>query len=322
MRAGSIKGETGNLMITGEQEVVACSIGIMAHNEEPNIGRLLETVAAQKGDVAVVTEIIVVASGCTDRTEAIVEEWARRDQRIRLLVQPRREGKAAAVNEFLADARENILVLCSADLLPASDAIERLVAPLVDPLVGMTTCRPIPVNDPGNFMGFAAHLLWNLHHRMNLKHFKAGELVAFRKIFQHIPYQTPVDEASMEPAICNDGYGFRYVPDAVVWNKGPETVGDFLRQRRRIYAGHLGLRETAGYTVSTMHGLRILGLVLKTLDWHPRAFIWTWAVAALEVYGRFLGWRDYRRQRDHSVWETALTTKELEPELSSEQLVS
>jgi hypothetical protein len=48
------------------------------------------------------------------------------------------------------------------------------------------------------------------------------------------------------------------------------------------------------------------------MDWRPRAFLWTWAVAALEVYARFLGKRDYKRRRDHSVWEVAKTTKQLE----------
>ena len=43
------------------------------------------------------------------------------------------------------------------------------------------------------------------------------------------------------------GYEIRYVPEAVVHNKGPETVGDFIRQRRRIAAGHLHLLKSQGY---------------------------------------------------------------------------
>jgi len=299
---------------------IACSIGIMAHNEGTNIGRLLEAIVSQRlADVAL-TEIIVVASGCTDGTETIVQQWAARDPRIRLVAQLRREGKASAVNEFLSQAREKVVVLCSADLLPGADTIEQVVAPFADPEIGMTTCRPVPINDPDKFMGFAAHLLWGIHHQINLKGFKAGELIAFRKIFERIPYRTAVDEASVEPVIRGQGYGVRYVGTASVQNKGPETVKDFLRQRRRIYAGHLAIRDAVGYTVSTMSGLKILGLVLRNLDWRPRPFCWTWAVASLEVYGRFLGRRDYKKRRDHSVWEIAKTTKELEPKLSRERV--
>ena len=290
---------------------ITCSLGIMAHNEEANIGRLLEAVFSQRMKSVRVTEIVVVASGCTDNTEAIVCDWAKRDPRIRLLVQEKRAGKASAINEYLPQAREKILVLCSADLLPEADAIEQLVAPLIDPEVGMTSSRPVPVNDPERFMGFAAHMLWDLHHRINLISFKAGEMCAFRKIFERIPYHTAVDEASIEPVVRGQGYRVQYVPTAVVYNKGPETVADFLSQRRRIYAGHLAVRDTLGYSVSTMSVRRILATLLRDLDLRPLHFFWTWAVVGLEAYGRMLGLRDYRERRDHRIWEIATTTKQL-----------
>jgi cellulose synthase/poly-beta-1,6-N-acetylglucosamine synthase-like glycosyltransferase len=286
-------------------------MGIMAHNEEANIGRLLAALVSQRVKNVTLTEIVVVASGCTDSTEAIVRDWAKRDQRIRLMVQEKRSGKASAINEYLPQAREKIIVLCSADLLPVADALEQLVVPFADPEVGMTTSRPVPVNDPGRFMGFAAHMLWGLHHAINLTSFKSGEMIAFRKIFERIPFHTAVDEASIEPVVRGQGYRVRYVPAAVVHNQGPETVGDFLRQRRRIYAGHLAVRDTLGYTVSTMNARRILVILLRNLDLRPRPFIWTWAVVGLEAYGRLLGLRDYRKRRDHQVWEIATTTKQL-----------
>jgi cellulose synthase/poly-beta-1,6-N-acetylglucosamine synthase-like glycosyltransferase len=293
-------------------QTISCSLGIMAHNEAANIGRLLARVGASRLERVRVAEIIVVASGCTDDTETIVRAAAANDPRIRLISQPTREGKASAMNLFLRDATCDVLVLSSADLLPAEDALERLISPFADPEIGMTACRPEPVNDPATFMGFAAHLLWDLHHQMNLNGFKAGEMIAFRKVFARIPPHTAVDEASVEPLIRGQGYGVRYVPDAVVYNKGPETVEDFLRQRRRIYAGHLEMQAALGYSVSTMSGGKIAGLLLRNLDWRPRQLWWTVRVVALEVYGRYLGRQDYRARRSHTVWEIAATTKELE----------
>ena len=290
---------------------INCSMGIMAYNEEANIGRLLEAVTTQKFKEVALTEIVVVASGCTDNTEAIVLEWAKRDSRIRLISQEKRAGKASAINDYLPKAQEKILVLCSADLLPEPEAIERLVAPFADPEVGMTSSRPVPVNDASQFMGYAAHMLWGLHHAINMKSFKAGEMIAIRKIFERIPYHTAVDEASMEPVIRGQGYQAKYVPTAIVYNKGPETLADFLRQRRRIYAGHLAVRDTLGYNVSTMSGRKILMTLLQNIDWRPKQFAWTWSIVGLEVYGRLLGLRDYKKRRDHAVWEMATTTKQL-----------
>ncbi len=291
---------------------VTCSLGLMAHNEAANIGRLLARIRQSRFEQVEVAEIIVVASGCTDDTEAIVRAATALDPRIRLISQPTREGKASAMNLFIADAGCDVLVLSSADLLPAEDALERLVAPFTDPEIGLTACRPEPVNDPATFMGFAAHLLWDLHHQMNLEGFKAGEMIAFRRVFRRIPPHTAVDEASVEPLIRGQGYQVRYVPDAVVYNKGPETIDDFLRQRRRIYAGHLEMQARLGYAVSTMSGGKIAGLLLRHLDWRPKQLLWTARVVALEVYGRWLGRRDYKARRSHTVWEIATTTKELE----------
>ena len=290
---------------------VPCAVGIMAHNEEANIGQLLQNLLDQELRSVDLRSVVVVTSGCTDGTEDIVRQFAQQDKRVQLLVQEKREGKASAINLFLGQAEEEVLVLSSADLQLKSDTLENLVAPFRDPEIGMTASRPVPVNDADTFMGFAAHMLWDLHHQMNLHGFKAGEMVAFRKTFKRIPQHTAVDEACVEPLIRGQGYQVRYVPQAIVFNKGPDTASDFLRQRRRIYAGHLELERDLGYSVSTMGGLTILKLLLQNLDWHPKEFIWTWGVVGMEVYGRFLGWRDFKRERDHTIWEIASTTKEL-----------
>lgn len=292
------------------RSVLTCSIGIMAYNEEANIGRLLQALLDQQTTNCVIEEIIVLASGCTDNTESIVREFGARHPKIRLVVQPRREGKASAVNLFLRHARSDILVLESADTLPEPTTIQRLIEPFADPEVGMTGGHPIPTNDPRTFMGFVVHLLWELHHQVALQHPKLGELTAFRRIFHRIPYDSAVDEANIEPLIRGQGYQLRYVPEAVVYNRGAETVGDFLKQRRRIYAGHLKVRREQGYTVSTMGGLQILAALLRSWRWDWRYVLWTPAVIGLEVYGRFLGWLDFRlRKRDHAVWDIAVTTK-------------
>ncbi len=292
--------------------MIDCSIGITAYNEAANIGKLLQRILDQRLETVSIKEVLVVASGCTDDTEAIVREFAAQDGRMRLVTQARREGKASAMNLFIREAANEVLILCSADLQPAEDAVEQLIAPFADPEVGMTGCHPVPINDPDSFMGFAVHLQWNLHHALNMSGgFKGGEMVGFRRLFERIPYHTAVDEASIEPIVRGQGYRVQYCPDAIVYNKGPETVADFLRQRRRIYAGHLDLANLLGYKVSTMSGSNIAGLLLRNLDWRPKQLIWTAAVIGLEMYGRFLGRRDFKNRKDHTVWEIATTTKTL-----------
>ncbi len=292
--------------------MIHCCIGIMAYNEQANIGRLLGALLSQETRVASIDQIIVVASGCTDHTEDIVKEFAAQDDRVHLLRQPNREGKASAVNLLMRNAQEEIVVLQSADTLPLSTTIEALVSPFADLQVGMVGGRPVPTNPTHTFMGYSAHLLWELHHQISLAHPKTGELIAFRNIFRQIPYDSAVDEASIEPLIIGQGLRLVYASEAVVRNKGPETVGDFLKQRRRIFAGHLYVKDTLGYKVSTMNGAWIAWLFLKSakLDW--RYFVWGPAIIVIEVFGRLWGVWDYIVcKRKPFAWSIAESTKDL-----------
>jgi len=69
-----------------------CSVGVMAYNEEANIADAINSILGQKLSTRRIADLIVVASGCQDRTCDIVAGIARHDQRIRLIEQEQREG--------------------------------------------------------------------------------------------------------------------------------------------------------------------------------------------------------------------------------------
>lgn len=293
-----------------------CYIGVMAYNEEANIAVLLDMLLQQKVACCHIRGIVVVASGCTDRTVPIVQDYVQRYPLITLLVQEQRQGKASAINAFLQHVRSaDLVVLESADTLPADvHTVERLLLPFItDTHVGMTGVHPVPVDTSATFLGFVVNLQWSLHHRISLKTPKLGEMVAFRNILPEIPADTAVDEASIEALIEAHGYDLRYVPDAIVYNKGPDTINDFLKQRRRIAAGHHHLRRTQHYVVSTLNPLRTLASLLEEdMVWSPKGVLWTTGAIGLEVYGRSLGLIDfYIRHRNPFTWDIAPTTKRL-----------
>src|SRR5947209_4113855 len=176
---------------------IGCSVGIMAYNEEANIERTLHAVLAQQGPSIRIEEVIVVASGCTDRTVPLVAAIARQETRVRLFVQEQREGKASAINLFLKQASSQVTVLIGADVIPEAAALESLCAPFKDPAIGMVGGRPVPVNDASTFMGHAVHLLWRLHDRVARVSPKLGEIIAFRNVISGIPTNSAVDEISI-----------------------------------------------------------------------------------------------------------------------------
>ena len=282
----------------------------MAYNEEANIAKAIEAILGQPARAGRIDELIVVASGCTDRTAEIVAAIARDDSRIQLIVQERRQGKASAINLFVAAAQSPLLLMVSADVLVKEGTIETLLRHFQDPAVGMVGGHPIPVNDESTFLGYAVHLLWRLHDRLARESPKLGEIVAFRNVVPSIPADTAVDEISIQALVTQLGYNLVYEPDAVVYNHGPATVSDFLRQRRRIHAGHLRVRRQQGYAASTMSVTRIVKVMRGSGSFAtPRSTWWTIGTVALEATSRALGRYDAMRQRPHTIWETVASTK-------------
>jgi poly-beta-1,6-N-acetyl-D-glucosamine synthase len=296
-------------------DYIGCSIGIMAYNEEANIERTIRAVLEQHGPSIRIEEIIVVASGCTDRTVPIVSEIAYQEPRVRLCIQEKREGKASAINLFLKQAISPVVVLVGADVIPETSALEYLCAPLKDPKIGIVGGCPVPVNDSTTFMGHAVHLLWRLHDRMARLHPKLGEVIAFRNVISGIPSDSAVDEISIQALISQLGYQMIYEPTCIIYNKGPLTVHDFLKQRRRIYAGHLRVRDQQNYEASTMKASPIIRQLLLCRDFalrSPTHVMWTLAAVFLEAFARLQGYYDYLRKREHHIWQMVDSTKDLE----------
>jgi cellulose synthase/poly-beta-1,6-N-acetylglucosamine synthase-like glycosyltransferase len=291
---------------------IKCSVGITAHNEEANVAQILRAMLNQRLHLVEISEIIVVASGCTDRTIEIVQEFEAAEPRIQLFVQERREGKTSAINVFLSHAQEDICVLESGDTIPHEDAIENMVRMFADPAVGMTGAHKVPVNTPDHIVGFLSHLRLKMEHQLCLEIPRLGELIAFRKVFDQIPPDVAMDEAFVEALVIRRGLQVRYAPDAVVFNMGPETVQDFIKQRRRNHAGHLHLKAKYGYEVSSMEVLRLFKLAFDEILGALRLIWILFVLATLEGYARLLGWWDYRvHKRTHVVWDIAWTTKEV-----------
>lgn len=283
-----------------------CSVGVMAYNEEANIADAIHSILQQPR----IAEVIVVASGCEDRTGAIVVDIARREPRVRLVEQERREGKASAINLFINASRSPLLVMVGADLLVKDGTIDALLRHFEDPAVGMVGGHPTPVNDETTFLGHAVHLQWRLHDRIARHSPKLGEIVAFRNVVPSIPMDTAVDELSIEALITQLGYSLVYEPEAIVYNRGPTTVRDFLLQRRRIHAGHLQIREQQGYSASTMSGWVVARALWGSQSFTaPRRSLWSLGTVGLEITARALGHYDVVRRRPQHIWDVSGTTK-------------
>ncbi|MDF2954892.1 MAG: Glycosyltransferase [Candidatus Alkanophagales archaeon MCA70_species_2] len=230
------------------------AVGVAAYNEEANIGRLLGRLLDEGVD-----EIIVVTSGCTDRTDEIVAEFCKKSRKIKHIREPERRGKSAAVNIILREARDkDALVMLSADNLPERGGIRKLLTHLGEG-VGAVSGRPVPTNDRRTLCGFASHLLWELHFRISRKDAKlTGEFYVVRpSLVGELPEGLINDDLFVEQEVRQRGYEI-VQSDVSSLMRGPESVREFLRQRIRVHIGHLQLREISGYVPSTVSVKAIL----------------------------------------------------------------
>ncbi|MGA8542352.1 MAG: glycosyltransferase [Thermoplasmata archaeon] len=246
--------------------------GVVAFNEERRIPAALDSLLHQPlppgwrwGTVW------VVASGCTDRTVEVTQEFARHDDRVRLIVEKKRGGKARALSEVFRRATGDALVLLNSDARAAPGAIAAILRnsdghPGPFAIMG----RPVPLPGGKGLVDCMVRMMWDLHDEFHREVLGLGEgtHLSDELLLLSLPLAAPLPDG-----IINDGSyigawlaghqgQLLYAPEAVVETATPVCVRDHLHQRRRILAGH---RQTA----------RFLRISPSTLDRyalaHPRA---------------------------------------------------
>jgi cellulose synthase/poly-beta-1,6-N-acetylglucosamine synthase-like glycosyltransferase len=287
--------------------------GITALNEERTIGPLLDALLAARPAGRGIERITVVSSACRDRTDEIVRGYCLRDPRVVLIAESERRGKVAAINAFLSTRPPgtDVTVIASADVLPEPGATEAIVAAFADPAVGMAGGRPVPRNEGDALLDRMARLMWHIHDCVARRSPKLGELVAVRSaLVDSLDPESSVDESSMEAAVRERGGRLAYVSQAVIGNRGPATLREWMYQRRHIAFGHLWLRRRTGYAVSTGSGAAVFPIWLAEVLPHPSRWLPGLALVATEALARVEARRDFRRgDRNYAIWDIATSTK-------------
>jgi len=241
------------------------AVGICAYNEENNIGHVLENLISEQ-NLPKDCKILVVCSGCTDRTPEILKEFQKKDARIEAIIEDVRKGKANALNRIfkMKKGSAEVLVLVNADALPKRGSIGMLVSRLATTNAGAAFAQPFPFEEAHGLSYGVVRVIWRLHHIISLSQSPklSGELCAIRtSCLEEIPENVATDEPYIELAVREQGYEILYVPEALVYIRCPANVFDLLKQRKRIWTGHLQLQNATGFKVSTSSFRNVLQAV-------------------------------------------------------------
>lgn len=293
--------------------MIPVTVGICAYNEDANIEATIRSLYSQRQDCFTIDKAVVVSSGSTDRTDDIVKGLQNEFDSLMLIRQEERLGKNSAINLVLDNDTAGVVVLLNADNVLATEvSLDCLIRPLEDPIVGIVGGHPIPVNDTDSMSGFTSHLIWQMHHHVSEQRPKIGELIAFRNIGYRLSIKLQSDEDILRMNLEQNGYRSEYAPDATVLNRGPENIGDFLRQRIRVNAGEVFMKHSFSLDIPT-HDVRFLYAAMlesiRDMGFHPFKLI---AAVGLELFARMFALAHVKGGKGvMNVWEMVSSTKKL-----------
>jgi cellulose synthase/poly-beta-1,6-N-acetylglucosamine synthase-like glycosyltransferase len=299
---------------------MSVTIGICAYNEGKNIESLLHDILYDQ-ELPVNSEILVVGSGCTDNTLDIVQKFVEKDFRIKLLIEKERRGKASAVNKILQSAKTDFIIFVSADTMPDKRCFFRLVSAMQKPNVGLVCARPSPINNPKFLTGKLVQMLWSFHDQVFIQfsdegHAKhASEVFCIRRgIVNLIPKGTVNDDAYIALITKRKGWTISYEPKATVYIRGPETLQDYFRQRRRVIFGHYQVKKLTGespqYFTALIGSTSAVRNLLSVLSNKDQIFTLLTFVL-IECTSNLAATMDRLFKKSHSKWKIASTTKKV-----------
>jgi len=286
------------------------AIGICAFNEENNISSLFQNLISEQ-NLPKDCRIMVVCSGCTDRTIEVVRAFCAKDRRIEPIIEKTRKGKANALNRIFENAKKfaDILILVNADALPKRGSITNLISEQATSNAGVVFAQPVPFKGPDGVCYRITRVIWRLHHLISLLRNPklSAELCSIRTAcLRPIPEDIATDEPYIELAVRKQGYEVRYLPNAVVNIRCPTNIVDLLKQRKRIWIGHMQLKRTTGFSTSTSSFVNILNAMAGL---KPSEAFYAFLGVFLEVTAYSQARMYSRKNEIPFIWEPIRSTK-------------
>lgn len=183
-------------------------------------------------------DILVVADGSTDDTADVARRCG-----VRVLHDPVRRGKSAAVNRGVRDATGDIVVLTDANCALAPGSLTALAEEFANPRVAVVSGDKVVFAEGAR--GGGESLYWRYESFVKQAESAVGatsgapgEIVALRReLFHPIPPHVINDDYHVACDALRRGYDVRFTPNAAASERVSMTIGDEFERRSRIAAG-------------------------------------------------------------------------------------
>jgi cellulose synthase/poly-beta-1,6-N-acetylglucosamine synthase-like glycosyltransferase len=288
-----------------DSDALPCvSFVIAAYNEEESLPAKLENLRSLDYPTDRI-EIIFVSDASTDRTNEILADAG--NEQFRVIIQPERGGKPAALNCAIAAAKHEILMLSDVSTLFAPDAVRRLVRHFCDPRVG-AVCGALRFQASGESQQTEG-VYWRYESILRLMEARLGAtLTASGAIYAlrrsaFVPFApgTLIDDIVAPMNARKLGLQVIYDPEALATDVAAASVAGEFRRRVRIAVG--SFRALGQLSRVRMPGFTLFAFLShKVLRWLVPLFAVMLLVSnlfllrstlyaiALIAQGAFLGW--------------------------------
>jgi len=187
-------------------------------------------------------QVVIITDGSADKTPEITKRYT--NAGLKLLHQPERRGKMAAINRALPHASGEIIVFSDANNHYQADTILNLVRPFADPEVGAATGSKSIAKGDGR-LGASEGLYWKYESFIKKQESRsgsctsaAGEVLAIRKsLYSPPPNHVINDDFYIAMQVIRKGYRLIYVPAARSSERVSPSARDEISRRTRINAG-------------------------------------------------------------------------------------
>lgn len=295
------------------------TIGIPAHNEEANIGYLLESILNQKGDNFVIEKIYVLCDGCTDSTAEKAKKFSIKHPRITVLDDGKRKGKAGRLNQLYRLNKSKFVFSFDGDVVLKGDrVIERMVRAFETENVVLVSGnnQPVKAETLTERIYNAGFKMWyeirkDYQEGNNVRNIHGCAVAlrgAFAKKFQYPPNLFSGDGGFVYMAAKAQRKNFRFVKNAVILFRSVNNLQDFLLQATRNLdnsknvAKHFGDRAYQEFNIPRKYKMK--GIV-KTLLVDP---VFTSLSLILGFWLRAFS-PGQREPESNGMWRIAESTK-------------